>query len=118
MLTGAYSFLLEAAGVNYTVQPWDIPIPQGTDWLLLYSQQSLTPSPRNTDDLFYNPNMNPNLGCPFERSAPNPFLMRYGQHQQFMDITGWLDASWLYGSTGYSIYDTPFSWNDLREGKY
>ena len=43
---------------------------------------------------------NESLKCPLQRSAPHPSAYPFNPtvpRNQFMDITGWLDASWLYG---------------------
>ncbi len=52
------------------------------------------------DDVFLNPYAEGDLECEVDRSAPYPPTMDVGQvRQQMTDITGWIDAGWLYGYT-------------------
>ncbi|ELR16527.1 protein kinase domain containing protein [Acanthamoeba castellanii str. Neff] len=93
-LRDAYPFLIAPA--NYTLEQLGIPIP--------------------VDDLFYNPTANESLKCPLQRSAPHPSAYPFNptaQRNQFMDITGWLDASWLYGSVGWDPH-AKFTYNEVR----
>jgi hypothetical protein len=56
------------------------------------------------DDVFLNPYAEEDLECAVERSAPYPPTMDVGQvREQMMDITGWIDAGWLYGYTHSSV---------------
>ncbi|ELR16568.1 peroxidase [Acanthamoeba castellanii str. Neff] len=82
-------------GRNYSIEHFGVPIP--------------------TDDVFLNPYAEEDLECAVERSAPYPPTMDVGQvRQQMMDITGWIDAGWLYGTSGKNGAG-PFSWAQIRE---
>jgi hypothetical protein len=86
-------------GRTYTIEEFGIHIPVGTS----SSTRSCSHTQADlsivcADDVYLNPYANASLECKVERSAPFPPTMDAGQmREQMMDITGWIDAGWLYG---------------------